>query len=810
MSNNINIPPTFPLQGTSGGFDCRLSNPNGKLSDSWLQKSLISNQYVQPESRENRKRIRNVGDSENNYDNNVESGAESCDDMMISDSDSQYSYHGGGNLQGLNNIPSGVGNTGSGNHDGHVHPPKRRLMSVGSTSTIDLQSYNPQQLVDENKGCESRLLAHPQHPHTPSAFDSPSITPICDIEDDQPQQLPLPSPSASPVQSGASTISGDIEDDKPPIFHPIASDLAKIPSTQGELLDVMVNLSSYLNGANKNYLIFQLLQNVNRSSLSSFNSLIHNSLRRDLLSNLPLEVAYSVLSHLDYKSLLSVSLVCTNWNKIINNVTLWSNLLKKDKLLDDDYVVDEELSDPKKLIREWAADPNYQLKNLSMAQLLYKKRLIIFRRWMTPWYTPKRISVPGDETKVVTCLQHDSEKIIIGNEDRLINIYSTRTGELLKVLRGHEGGVWALKYYGNTLVSGSTDRTVRVWNIKTGKCTHVLKGHTSTVRCLDILHPVVIGKNDKGEDIIFPETPLLVTGSRDHNLHVWKLPLDNEDDASEPKEQQIYDSSEPNNPYFVVVLTGHTQSVRSVTGYGNLIISGSYDTTVRVWDLLDGGRCRFSLEGHSDRIYSTALNFHKKRCYSGSMDSSINVWDTDKGELLYSLEGHSSLVGLLELSENYLVSAAADATLRVWDPQSPENYSKLRGHNNAITCFQHDSLRIVSGSERMLKLWNIETGQFVRDLLTDITGGIWQVRFDCNRCVAAVQRTRNDKEETFIEILDFSAPPSRKPNKDGRKTDVIELLSMDEHSSPGFNENLTPTSNSSSSSTDDIITPDAP
>ncbi|KAK7683901.1 cytosolic leucyl tRNA synthetase [Cerrena zonata] len=348
------------------------------------------------------------------------------------------------------------------------------------------------------------------------------------------------------------------------------------------------------------------------------------------------------------------------------------------------------------------------------------------------------------------------------------------------VLKGHEGGVWALKYTGNTLVSGSTDRSVRVWNIKTGKCTHVFRGHTSTVRCLDILHPVKIGKNDKGEDIIFPEVPLLVTGSRDHNLHVWKLPLDNENDPDLYKLQQVYDSTETtNNPYLVAVLTGHSQSVRSVTGYGNIIVSGSYDTTVRVWDLLEENKCKFILEGHSDRIYSTALNFQTKRCYSGSMDSSINVWDIEKGELLYSLEGHSSLVGLLELSEDYLVSAAADSTLRVWDPQSPENFSKLKGHSNAITCFQHDSLRVVSGSERMLKLWNIETGQFVRDLLADITGGIWQVRFDVNRCVAAVQRTRGEAEETFIEILDFSVPPSRESSKDGRKIDVIELLPYD-------------------------------
>ncbi|CUM45485.1 unnamed protein product [Debaryomyces fabryi] len=237
---------------------------------------------------------------------------------------------------------------------------------------------------------------------------------------------------------------------------------------------------------------------------------------------------------------------------------------------------------------------------------------------MDPTFASRRISVPLHSGHVVTSLQHDDENIITGVDNKMIYIYSTETSKVLKVLEGHEGGVWSLKYTGNTLVSGSTDRTVRVWNIKTGKCTHVFRGHTSTVRCLDILHPVKIGKNDNGEDIIFPEVPLLVTGSRDHNLHVWKSPLDNEKENGDIN-RSIYDQSDSENQYLVATLLGHTQCVTSVSGFGNIIVSGSYDTTVRVWDLLDNGNCRYVLTAPNDRIYSTLLNFHTKRCYSGSM-----------------------------------------------------------------------------------------------------------------------------------------------------------------------------------------------
>lgn len=800
MSNqpnqHANQPSTYPLQGIMAKYDFKLSDPDSKLRDVRATKERSNkrtpsgNELHAPSANVDtvkRKRIWTLGEDEES------TGTESCDDMMASDTDTNSMVSNNGSILALlreNRL---------------IHPPKRRLTTSEAVSEAILNSIstggsisNPSTAVSTAPNsisgpagsavsgtANNASLTEVVVPRTPTAFNSPSNTPISEIEEDsditgeiareeegelnQLLLLPLPSPSASPVLSYNKDIT------------PITSTDANInttdyqlvpsstPATQAELLRMIVGLSGYLNEKNNNHLIFKLLQNVRRSTLSSFNDIIRQSLKRDLISNLPLEITYSILKKLDYKTVCSLSRVCSNWNRIINSTGIWSDLLKRDKLVTGDEEIERELKYEKEELSKWSTIPNSP--NLNYVQLLFKKRRIILNRWMDPKYEPKRISVPGHGTNgsnVVTCLQHDDEKIITGVDDKLININSSKTGKLLKVLKGHEGGVWALKYTGNTLVSGSTDRTVRVWNIKTGKCTQVFRGHTSTVRCLDILHPVKIGTDDNGEDIIFPQTPLLVTGSRDHNLHVWRLPLVDENDTEEDDEKSDpieVDTSGSNgndldNPYLVAVLSGHTHSVRSVSGYGNIIVSGSYDTTVRVWDLLDGGKCKHILGGHQNKIYSTALDFYNKRCYSGSMDATINVWDFEKGKLLYTLEGHLSLVGLLELSKEYLVSAAADATLRVWDPETGRNLSKLEGHTAAITCFQHDNLRIVSGSEKMLKLWDIQSGKFVRDLLADITGCIWQVRFDYCRCVAAVDRSANDTRETFIEIVDFSTPPT--------------------------------------------------
>jgi F-box and WD-40 domain protein CDC4 len=123
------------------------------------------------------------------------------------------------------------------------------------------------------------------------------------------------------------------------------------------------------------------------------------------------------------------------------------------------------------------------------------------------------------------------------------------------------------------------------------------------------------------------------------------------------------------------------------------------------------------------------------------------------------------LVGLLSLQSDYLVSAAADSTLRIWDPEHGHCKNMLSAHTGAITCFQHDGQKVISGSDRTLKMWDVSTGACVRDLLTDLSG-VWQVKFNDRRCVAAVQR----ESLTYIEVLDFGAARDGVPeNKLGKR-----------------------------------------
>lgn len=132
------------------------------------------------------------------------------------------------------------------------------------------------------------------------------------------------------------------------------------------------------------------------------------------------------------------------------------------------------------------------------------------------------------------------------------------------------------------------------------------------------------------------------------------------------------------------------------------------------------------------------------------MDGTVRVWNLRTGDCQYTLTGHTSLVGLLGLSPSHLVSAAADSTLRIWDPDTGEVRHMLAAHTGAITCFQHDEFKVLSGSDGTLKMWDVREGTVVREFLSNIHG-VWQVVFEGRWCVAASHRS----DATILDVWDF-------------------------------------------------------
>ncbi|KAL3233642.1 Cell division control protein 4 [Nakaseomyces bracarensis] len=568
-----------------------------------------------------------------------------------------------------------------------------------------------------------------------------------------------------------------------PILKPLnmLEDVKKEEKIETERL--MSIIKSKLGDVNVNHLIYSLLSTLHRSELSDISTLLRDNLKRDFITSLPLEISMKILNKLPFDSIHNCMQVSKSWNTLINGTpALWKHLLLSESFVSKDI-----------FDRRYPVENNVLLPpndNDSRYRKDFLENCRILQNWYNPNFIPQRTTLKGHMTSVVTCLQFEDNYVITGADDKMIRVYDSVTKKFLLELSGHDGGVWALKYAGNgILVSGSTDRSVRIWNIELGKCTHVFKGHTSTVRCLDIVE--------------YEGVKYIVTGSRDNTLHIWKLPPTSVNvNENMPN---IYNSNGPlfyhspdENPYFVGVLRGHIASVRTVSGHGRIVISGSYDNNLIVWDIIQM-KCLYILMGHSDRIYSTIYDHKRNRCISASMDSTIKIWDLqniwNNGECvnvtnaavpctkicgpMTTLQGHTALVGLLKLSDKFLVSAAADGSLRGWD--SVDYSRKFAYHHNnlsAITTFYMTDNILVSGSEGQFNIYNLRTGKLIHSNILSDADQIWSVNFKGSVLVAAVEKDG----QSFVEILDFSKqgqslPPAIHENLSGSSISNSSLLS---------------------------------
>ena len=111
-------------------------------------------------------------------------------------------------------------------------------------------------------------------------------------------------------------------------------------------------------------------------------------------------------------------------------------------------------------------------------------------------------------------------------------------------------------------------------------------------------------------------------------------------------------------------LEGHREAVRAlVPCAGGLLASGSDDWTVRLWDAATL-RCCHVLTGHDDNVRVLAVT--PTHVFSGSWDKTVRAWCLRTGRCAAVLAGHHEAVLALAVARGHLVSGSFDAAVRFW------------------------------------------------------------------------------------------------------------------------------------------------
>jgi WD40 repeat protein/serine/threonine protein kinase len=184
----------------------------------------------------------------------------------------------------------------------------------------------------------------------------------------------------------------------------------------------------------------------------------------------------------------------------------------------------------------------------------------------------------------------------------------------------------------------------------------------------------------------------------------------------------------------ITTLKGHSDSVTSVTYSpdGKQLASGSVDTTVRIWDMATM-KSIAQLKGHKNWVNSVTYSPNRKQLASGSYDETVRIWDMATMKSIAQLKGHTHWVNSVTYSPDgkQLASGSRDNTVRIWDMASMKSIAQLKGHThwvNSVT-YSPDGKQLASGSrDNTVRIWDMASMKSIAQLKGH-THWVWSVTY---------------------------------------------------------------------------------
>jgi WD40 repeat protein len=229
--------------------------------------------------------------------------------------------------------------------------------------------------------------------------------------------------------------------------------------------------------------------------------------------------------------------------------------------------------------------------------------------------------------------------LVSGSEDNLVVVWSLRDGVALRVLSGHELDVVDVCVYVPPLPPPQTKR-MRIKDENAGP-TSARSAHSS----YSALPAATAGIS----------SPMIISGGMDNKVILWSF-------ATGEMVDLLDDSSSQINSVAALELP-----------QGPILAAGNGSGAVLIWSLIAPYALLRTLVGHSDEVQCVTL-FHPEGMYpilvSGSYDMTVRVWSLVNYSQVRTLEGHTSEITALCCftpggTDPVVASASADTTVRI-------------------------------------------------------------------------------------------------------------------------------------------------
>ncbi|KAJ3011281.1 hypothetical protein HKX48_006923 [Thoreauomyces humboldtii] len=164
--------------------------------------------------------------------------------------------------------------------------------------------------------------------------------------------------------------------------------------------------------------------------------------------------------------------------------------------------------------------------------------------------------------------------------------------------------------------------------------------------------------------------------------------------------------------------------------------------------------CTHALKGHSGDIFTMVVMRDENMVVTGSMDHTIKVWDLERRSVVRNMRGHTDSVTSLCAIDDFVFSSSLDKTIRQWDPIGGRCVQTLLGHSKWVKTLAVDDRVLVSGGwDETVLVWDWRTGTLLHSFPIN-HGPIVGLQFDVSR-IAVVCRGEGWGHQ--ISILEFGS-----------------------------------------------------
>ncbi|KAI9352640.1 WD40-repeat-containing domain protein [Obelidium mucronatum] len=285
-----------------------------------------------------------------------------------------------------------------------------------------------------------------------------------------------------------------------------------------------------------------------------------------------------------------------------------------------------------------------------------------------------------DEENGVTSIDWHPQGMMIATGGVTGNVKVwTKSGELKYTMARHTSTVFTTKWNkrGDLLGTASADASVIIWDAATGELRQQFQCHDSAVLDLDwkddvtfatsssdklvyvcrmgFMEPIKVFSGHAGDvnGIQWDSTgQLLASGSDDNTIKVWTM------DTNSPLFNLVGHKLEvfclrwaPPNPTAntpsttastTTTPTATTTSNSNIFPQNRMLATGSFDSTVRIWDMTTG-KCVQTLEKHTSQVSALSFSADGAFLVTGGFDNVFNVWRCRDWSLVRTYKGGGSV-----------------------------------------------------------------------------------------------------------------------------------------------------------------------